>query len=168
LFWSAAWDGLRGRAQGARSAAIAVSAGAGLVQRRRRMRSARRDCDRVRALRILVADANVVSPAFRCSGLNGHRRGRSFLDSAARPVNPFPTPRRSSAEGDNMVKRELSLMFICLLIPAALFASSHREAPLISEDPAADGTDVYVFRSPDAPNTVTFVANYYPFLPGQA
>ena len=53
-----------------------------------------------------------------------------------------------------MFKRKLSLLLFCLLVPAALVASSHREAPLISEDPAADGTDVYVFRSPDAPNTV--------------
>jgi Domain of unknown function (DUF4331) len=41
-------------------------------------------------------------------------------------------------------------------------ASSHREAPLISEDPVADNTDVYAFRSPDRPDTVTFVANYVP------
>jgi hypothetical protein len=66
-----------------------------------------------------------------------------------------------------MSNRALSLILTCLLVPAALLASSHREAPLISEDPAADGTDVYVFRSPDAPNTVTFVANYYPFAVSQ-
>jgi hypothetical protein len=42
-------------------------------------------------------------------------------------------------------------------------ASSHREAPLISQDPAADGTDFYMFVSPDKPDTVTFIANYYPF-----
>ena len=30
-------------------------------------------------------------------------------------------------------------------------ASSHREAPLIAEDPSADLTDVYAFRSPDKP-----------------
>src|SRR5262245_42989011 len=41
-------------------------------------------------------------------------------------------------------------------------ASSHREAPLISQDPAADNTDTYVFRSPDRPDTVTIVANYIP------
>jgi hypothetical protein len=41
-------------------------------------------------------------------------------------------------------------------------ASSHREAPLISEDPTADLTDVYAFRSPDKPNTVTLVANVIP------
>jgi hypothetical protein len=41
-------------------------------------------------------------------------------------------------------------------------ASSHREAPMISEDPVADATDLYAFVSPDAPDTVTFIANYYP------
>jgi hypothetical protein len=41
-------------------------------------------------------------------------------------------------------------------------ASSHREAPLISEDPAADLTDVYAFRSPDKPDTVTILANVIP------
>ena len=42
-------------------------------------------------------------------------------------------------------------------------ASSHREAPSISQDPTADNTDVYAFRSPDAPDTATIVANYIPF-----
>jgi len=42
------------------------------------------------------------------------------------------------------------------------FASSHREAPLISADPLADNTDVYAFVSPEAPNTVTFIANWIP------
>ena len=40
-------------------------------------------------------------------------------------------------------------------------ASSHREAPLISADPAVDNTDVYAFVSPDDPNSVTFVANWF-------
>ncbi len=42
-------------------------------------------------------------------------------------------------------------------------ASSHREAPSISQDPTADNTDVYAFRSPDAPDTATLVANFVPF-----
>ncbi|HTI35181.1 MAG TPA: DUF4331 family protein, partial [Miltoncostaea sp.] len=42
-------------------------------------------------------------------------------------------------------------------------ASSHREAPSISQDPTADNTDVYAFRSPDAPDTATIVANWIPF-----
>ncbi len=46
--------------------------------------------------------------------------------------------------------------------PEQATASSHREAPVIADDPAADNTDVYAFRSPDRPDTVTLVANYIP------
>lgn len=55
---------------------------------------------------------------------------------------------------------------IGLLVLAALTqarASSHREAPLISNDPLADNTDVYAFRSPGNPEFVTIIANYIPF-----
>ena len=41
-------------------------------------------------------------------------------------------------------------------------ASSHREAPLIANDPLADNTDLYAFRSPDDTNMVTLIANYVP------
>jgi Domain of unknown function (DUF4331) len=41
-------------------------------------------------------------------------------------------------------------------------ASSHREAPLIAEDPTADLTDLYAFRSPDKPGSVTILANVIP------
>src|SRR6186997_3403004 len=44
----------------------------------------------------------------------------------------------------------------------SLVASSHREAPLISNDPLADNTDLYAFRSPDDTNTVTIIAAYVP------
>jgi Domain of unknown function (DUF4331) len=57
--------------------------------------------------------------------------------------------------------RKHALIF-ALLVPILTFASSHREAPLIAEDPTMDNTDVYVFRSPDAPDTVTILANYIP------
>lgn len=40
--------------------------------------------------------------------------------------------------------------------------SSHKEAPGISGDPAADNTDVYAFVSPDKPDTVTLIANFVP------
>lgn len=43
-----------------------------------------------------------------------------------------------------------------------LNASSHREAPLIANDPLADNTDLYAFRSPDDPNMITIIANYIP------
>lgn len=55
-----------------------------------------------------------------------------------------------------------SLLFALLLVPAALFASSHREAPLIMEDPTADNTDVYIFRSADAAGMVNIIANFNP------
>ncbi len=41
--------------------------------------------------------------------------------------------------------------------------SSHREAPNIMLDPAADNTDVYVFTAADAPGAMTMVANWHPF-----
>jgi hypothetical protein len=46
--------------------------------------------------------------------------------------------------------------------PTAATASSHREAPLLTEDPSADNTDLYAFRSPDAPDTVTIISNWIP------
>jgi hypothetical protein len=46
------------------------------------------------------------------------------------------------------------------LLPAQ--GSSHREAPLITEDPVADNTDFYAFVSPDKPDTVTVVSNWIP------
>jgi Domain of unknown function (DUF4331) len=46
--------------------------------------------------------------------------------------------------------------------PDAGNASSHREAPLIAEDPSADTTDLYAFRSSDAPNSLTVIANWIP------
>lgn len=56
-----------------------------------------------------------------------------------------------------------SAVLFALLAVGTAVASSHREAPLISNDPLADNTDLYAFRSPDAPNTVTIIANYIPF-----
>ncbi len=40
--------------------------------------------------------------------------------------------------------------------------SSHKEAPGIVNDGAADNTDVYAFVSPDDPDFVTLIANYVP------
>jgi hypothetical protein len=56
--------------------------------------------------------------------------------------------------------RQLTLILSCLWI--SLFASSHREAPLIANDPLADNTDLYAFRSPDNPDMITIIANYIP------
>ena len=60
--------------------------------------------------------------------------------------------------------KKLTAMLLC----AAAFslqasASSHREAPLISNDPLADNTDVYAFRSPTDSSKIILIANYIPF-----
>ncbi|MDQ6762440.1 MAG: DUF4331 family protein [Bacteroidota bacterium] len=47
---------------------------------------------------------------------------------------------------------------------AVLMSSSHREAPMISNDPLADNTDLYAFKSPNDPNKIVIIANY---IPGQ-
>ncbi len=57
----------------------------------------------------------------------------------------------------------LFLPLAAMLFSISANASSHREAPLISADPLADNTDLYAFRSPDDPNTITIIANYIPF-----
>ena len=46
--------------------------------------------------------------------------------------------------------------------PSKAVASSHREAPLIANDPTADLTDFYLFPSPEKAGTVTMIANVIP------
>jgi hypothetical protein len=54
------------------------------------------------------------------------------------------------------------ILAIAMLAPVA-DASNHRSAPLISQDPAVDNTDVYAFVSPDRPDSITMIGCYYPF-----
>ena len=51
-----------------------------------------------------------------------------------------------------------------LLFPVTTLASSHREAPFITEQPKVDATDFYMFNSyePGRTGYVTLVANYVP------
>lgn len=55
-----------------------------------------------------------------------------------------------------------------LLLPGmplpSVQAASHREAPLIANDPTADVTDFYAFRSWEDPTKVVFIMNV---IPGQ-
>src|SRR5215471_8853124 len=65
------------------------------------------------------------------------------------------------------MKRKIyaSILLVAMLInilPLNVWASSHREAPLILNDPYADNTDLYAFRSPDDPSKITIIANYVP------
>ena len=60
--------------------------------------------------------------------------------------------------------KKLSAMLLCATAFAMnASASSHREAPLISNDPLADNTDVYAFRSPADSSKIILIANYIPF-----
>lgn len=58
--------------------------------------------------------------------------------------------------------KRLATALLAMLLALPALGSSHREAPLITEDPTHDNTDVYVFRSPDAPDTITIIANFIP------
>jgi hypothetical protein len=58
----------------------------------------------------------------------------------------------------------LALAALTLAVSSAVQASSHREAPFITENPTVDATDFYAFRSYEAGHEgfVTLIANYNP------
>ncbi len=58
----------------------------------------------------------------------------------------------------------IAVLSLVLVQEQYLDASSHREAPMISNDPLADNTDVYAFRMPNNPSSIAIIAN---FIPGQ-
>src|SRR5690349_4742270 len=60
------------------------------------------------------------------------------------------------------VAAAVALVLLRLGGPTAATASSHSEAPLISQDPRADNTDLYAFVSPDDTSKVTIIADYIP------
>jgi hypothetical protein len=66
----------------------------------------------------------------------------------------------------NMKRRALgsALLLAATAVPVTTWASSHREAPFITENPKVDGTDFYAFDSYEAGRTgyVTLIANYLP------
>ncbi len=62
------------------------------------------------------------------------------------------------------IKQKLGIAVLGLALTSPSFAASHREAPLISLDPAADITDFYMFRSPNNPQNAVIAMNV---IPGQ-
>jgi hypothetical protein len=62
--------------------------------------------------------------------------------------------------------KQIAGVAVVLIITAVAMnptrASSHREAPLISQDPLADNTDVYAFVSPERPDRVVLISNFIP------
>lgn len=55
------------------------------------------------------------------------------------------------------------LLMLLNMVPMQVWASSHREAPLILADPNADNTDLYVYRNPSDPNKINIIADFVPF-----
>lgn len=62
-----------------------------------------------------------------------------------------------------LISRSLiSLLFVLAVLANYTYASSHREAPLVANDPLADNVDLYAFRSPKNPNSIVIIATYVP------
>jgi len=62
-----------------------------------------------------------------------------------------------------MKKLSLAAAIVAVALVASLASgSSHREAPNLVNDPAADNTDTYAYTAKDAPGALTVVANWSP------
>ncbi|MCY7344216.1 MAG: DUF4331 domain-containing protein [Pseudonocardia sp.] len=75
-------------------------------------------------------------------------------------MSESPRTRRPAATAVIAAGATLATTALALL-PGTASASSHREAPLIADAPAYDNTDLYAFVSPDKPDTVTSVSNWF-------
>src|SRR6187551_1074250 len=124
---------------------------------------AKRSCDAGNAN---TADASASMALLRLRS----RSGSSEPSRASARTRAVP---KAIERGVQMHRGITALVIVGLLAAAAAVgattlgpgngtASSHREAPLIAEDPSADLTDLYAFRSPGKPNTVTILANVIP------
>jgi hypothetical protein len=75
---------------------------------------------------------------------------------------------RLQYQKENLMKQLKRLagaaLALFLLVPASVFASSHREAPISALDRSADVTDWYTFVSYDHPDRVTMILNVDGFL----
>ena len=86
---------------------------------------------------------------------------------AADRTNAVPRPEGVHHEKDFLIVVVLVLLIVGLtLLPGKV--SSHREAPLISQDPMADNTDLYAFRSPELTDTVTINCKLHPVPLGKS
>ncbi|MFC4230809.1 DUF4331 family protein [Parasediminibacterium paludis] len=64
----------------------------------------------------------------------------------------------------NRIIKLFTATLVCITLSQSVVkASSHREAPLIANDPLADNTDLYAFRSPSDSSKIVLIANYIPF-----
>ena len=125
------------------------------------------------ALRREATPARASQALRRMTGIVAEPIERVVRTSAEQRRPPL-YPRRSSRKEQQVRKLafvSLAAVAVAVLVavaatrgagPGAAKASSHREAPLISQDPTADNTDLYAFVSPDKPDTATIIANWIP------
>src|SRR5581483_3423847 len=93
---------------------------------------------------------------FLIAGAEAKGPGSSMLKTKGK------TTMRNSPGFREMLAMALAAVMTLAAAPAR--AASHREAPLIALDPAADNTDTYAFRSWQDPGKAVFIMNV---IPGQ-
>ena len=76
----------------------------------------------------------------------------------------FHLAAQTEGESQCIAYRSVWLALAAAALPFAAIASSHREAPFITEHPKVDGTDFYMFSSYESGRDgyVTLIANYLP------
>ncbi len=79
------------------------------------------------------------------------------------PSTPQRSARTRRAALLAVVAASAGAVGLSALAPSATLASSHREAPLISQDPLVDNTDTYTFVDPNDSSKVDLIANWNPF-----
>ena len=78
-------------------------------------------------------------------------------------MSPSSPSRRRGRRAAALAGAAVAAVAAGALVVSGSIGSSHREAPLTSLDPATDDTDLYAFTAPDAPRSLTVVANWVPF-----
>src|SRR4029450_2754283 len=102
-----------------------------------------------------------------------HRRARPCAGGRVAPPahqyirrNPHDFSKEASVESLKKKRRRLVLPALAVGVALAISglmtagASSHREAPLISEDPVADNTDTYAFVSTEKRASVSSLGRW--------
>src|SRR5262249_8675651 len=110
------------------------------------------------------------APQPKASGWRGslpHDAGRESAEPAILVLPPNAGDETHAKEADmkdswtRVARLALTPLFF-LALAAPSMASSHREAPGIATDPAADNTDVYFFRDPVDPSRLVMIGNWIP------
>jgi Domain of unknown function (DUF4331)/Secretion system C-terminal sorting domain len=92
--------------------------------------------------------------------------GKTRQKQSSKPIQIFGKQSIISENILNMKQKIIAAFLLLVMLVNTtypVFASSHREAPLIADDPLADNIDLYAFRDPNDPTKINIIANYIPF-----